>query len=285
MSVTYSVSGPVNGGPANRLLNFTVDIKVDNQIPKQCKKSDLRVVIEGPSNANVSIMGGDRANFKVGFTPTAAGTYWADFVFKGTWANKPHKFPISDGTNCPEIEYEGKYRSGNAPLPLTSSDSVIGATVSSGNEEKKKREEEDKQKEEQHRRDLEDRKRREDEDRKRKANEEDRKRQAEADRLRREEEELQAEVDRLRREEEERQAEEDRLRLEAEEKIRQEEERKIEAERRRKAEAKRIKAEKLEKIEYLRNQFAELSNEELAEEMNKTLERLQILISIQQKRI
>jgi hypothetical protein len=253
----------VNGGPVNRLLTFMVDIKVDNQIPKQCKKTDLKVCIEGPSTiSNVNIMGGDRANFKVSFTPTVAGSHWADFVFKGTWANHPHKFPISDGPNCPEHEYTGKYRSGNAPLPLTSSASVA-SIHSNEDEEKKKREDEERQKEEEHkkeqqRKDLDERKRRE-EDRKRKEEEE------------REE--------RIRREEEE------RIRKEEEERIRKEEEMRLEAERLRKEQSRRVKAQKLEKIENLTNQLSALSNEELASEINKTLERLQILFNIQQKRI
>jgi len=263
MSVSYRISGPVYGGPVNRLLTFTADIKVDEQIPKQCKKTDLKVYIEGPPNTNynANIMGGDRGKFTVSFTPTVPGFHWADFVFKGTWAAQPYKFPISDGPNCPENEYEGKYRSGNVPLPLTSSAS-ISSPPPEDPEEKKKKEEE----------------------KQRKLEEEEKHRKLAEERLKEEETKREHEAQIRRAEDRKRKHEEEEIRQEAERK-RLEEENRLAEERAKKELSRSEKAQKLEKMNSKINQFSVLSNEELVSEINQTLEKLQILLNIQSKRL
>jgi len=139
-------------------------------------------------------LGGDRGKFTINFTPTVPGWHWVDFVFKGTWANDPFKLPISDGPNCPEVQYEGKYRSGNAPLPLQSSTSVPASPVTPAappvneEEEKQKREEDRLRKEDERlRKEEEEKTKREEDERLRK--EEERLKKEEQERLRREEEE------------------------------------------------------------------------------------------------
>eukprot|EP01124_Arcella_intermedia_P025252 TRINITY_DN4480_c0_g3_i1.p1 TRINITY_DN4480_c0_g3~~TRINITY_DN4480_c0_g3_i1.p1 ORF type:complete len:254 (-),score=86.24 TRINITY_DN4480_c0_g3_i1:42-803(-) len=206
MSVTYRVSGAgANGGPANRIIMLTVEMKVDNQFPRNSKKTDLQVVVEGPSNVNsVNIMGGDRGKFVVGFTPTAPGVHWVDFIYQGTFAAEAYRLPVSDGPNCPDFPYEGKQRALGAPAQSASVPSTPQKGLSE--EEIKRREEEERLK-----REEEERLRKEEEERL-KREEEERLRKEEEERLRKEEEE------RLRREEEER----ERLRLEEEARARKE---------------------------------------------------------------
>jgi len=249
MSVSYKFSGAgVSGAPVNRNLVMTVDMKVDDAMPKLSKKTDLKVYIEGPSNiSNISVLGGDRGKFNIGFTPTVPGVHWVELIFKGTWANEAFRLPISDGPNCPEIAYEGKFRSGAVPLPLTTSASVVGPSAEEEAEKiQKKAAEEEKVKEAQIAKQNKD--------------EEDRKQKEEHDRHKKEEE------DRHRREEEARHKEAERKRHE-------------EAERQRKEE------EEHKRREVLRAQLEELSNVDLWGEITLSLERLQILTSIQQKRI
>jgi len=103
------------------MLLIQVNIKVDDQIPFKSQKSDLEVFIEGPEDPKISILGGERGNFHVGFNPSVAGQFWMDFVYKGTVANEPFLLPVKDMFNkVPEVTYTGKYRGGTAVTQTSS---------------------------------------------------------------------------------------------------------------------------------------------------------------------
>jgi hypothetical protein len=272
MSVTYIVSGAgVNGGPVNRKIMVSVDMKMNDTIPRNCKKSDLAVYVEGPSNiSNVSIMGGDRGKFHLGFTPTSPGIHWVDFVFQGVWASEPYKLQISDGANCPATEYEGKYRSGSVPLPVSS---LMSSSAQEDDEKKKnddrQRQEDEARKEEEARkkRDHEEQQRKEEEGRKKKEHEEQQRKEEDARKKKEHEEQQRKEEDaRKKKEHEEQQRKEEEAR-----KKREHEE--LEARR------------KKDRLDAIKAEFNALSNEELAVNIHQTMEKLQILIDIQQSRL
>eukprot|EP01123_Difflugia_compressa_P010973 TRINITY_DN4177_c0_g1_i1.p1 TRINITY_DN4177_c0_g1~~TRINITY_DN4177_c0_g1_i1.p1 ORF type:complete len:221 (+),score=45.64 TRINITY_DN4177_c0_g1_i1:16-678(+) len=122
MSVTYTTSGRnAKGGQVKTMLLVQVAIKIDDQIPFKSQKSDLEVFVEGPEEPKVSVLGGERGNFHVGFTPNVAGQFWLEFVYKGTVANEPFLLPVRDLFNkVPEHPYTGKFRS-NFPEQLSDS--------------------------------------------------------------------------------------------------------------------------------------------------------------------
>jgi len=215
MSVTYAITGrSAKGGAIKQMAILSAAIKVDDGIPTSGKQ-DLEVIIEGPveTQPKISIMGGDRGNFHIGFTPSAAGQYWLDFIFKGTLANEPFLLPVKDAANKvpPTPAYTGKL--------VNRSSGEVGGAKGGDDSASKKREEEERRREEEERlaREEEERLAREDEERLRREEEE---------RLAREEEE------RLQREDEEkmRRDEEERALRENEEKQRKEEEERLEKE-------------------------------------------------------
>jgi len=251
------------------MIMFTVDIKLDDQIPRS-KKSDLQVFVEGPGPlVTPNIMGGDRGKFQIGLKPGPAGTYWVDFVFQGIFAAEPFKLPISEGASCPEYPYEGKQRAQGAPATSASTIPASPATQASGSGRPSAQElEAEKKKEDDRVREEEERQRKDEEDRIRV-----REAEAEHERLRRAEEQERLhhqEQEKLRHQEQERlrHLEQERLRLEEEERARKEAEEKA----------------RLARLAEIRSQFAVLSNQDLSKEIENTIEKLQLLVQEQQKR-
>jgi len=113
--VTYTVDGRGStGGPANKMILFSTTIRVDGEFPADPQKNDLEVYIEGPDNSirNINVTGGGRKSvYHIGFTPKQPGQYWVDFVFRGIWADQPHKLDITDSNfQIPPYPYQGIYR-------------------------------------------------------------------------------------------------------------------------------------------------------------------------------
>jgi len=268
MAISYRVSGAgANGGRSNSMIMFTVEIKIDDQIPRS-KKTDLQVFVESPTPVtNVKIMGGDRGKFQVGFSSGAAGTYWVDFVYQGTFAQDPYKLPISEGSNCPEIPYEGRQRAAGAPAQTPGSPASPlgvsrGSAVKDADSERLRKEEEEKQKFEE-------------DERIRKETEETQKRQQQREEEERKEEERRRHEEEQQNQQREAKQRERLLKEEEEKRIREEEEkhRKEQEEIRRQA-----------RVDAIQKEIMVLTNEELTRDINETLDRLRLLIEEQQKR-
>jgi len=131
--VTYTITGrSAKGGAFKTMLLIQVAIKVDDQIPFKSQKSDLEVIVEGPEEPKISVLGGERGNFHVGFNPNIAGQYWLDFVYKGIVANEPFLVPVKDMFNkVPEVHYTGKSRNGALPPVSALASSKADAPASS----------------------------------------------------------------------------------------------------------------------------------------------------------
>jgi len=236
-------------------------------------------------------MGGERGKFQVGLKPGNAGTYWIDFVYQGRWAAEAYKLPIAEGANCPEVPYEGKQRALGTPPPQTPS-SPLGASLgaSSGAEEKQRKEEAEKQRKEEAEKRREDEKHRKVEaEKQRKEEAEKRKEEAEEkkrleDKLRKEEEDQErVRIEIEKKEEEERERE--KVLREEEERVRREIDRKEEEERERERVLREEQLRKEAKLAEIRAQLATLDNATLSKEIDTTLERLQLLVQEQKKRI
>jgi len=204
MSVTYTMSGrSAKGGQIKQMVILSAAVKVDDSVPNSAK-TDLEVIIECPEDTQpkVSIMGGERGNFHIGFTPSAAGQYWIDLIFKGVLANEPFLLPIKDsGNKVPaQPNYTGK---------LVNRDGASGGggkKVDSG--KSSSREAEDKA-----RRDKEEAERRRFEEQERLRKEEEEKMREEEERMRRDQED---DPDKLENEEDDRSVKEEEERLEKE---------------------------------------------------------------------
>jgi len=224
MSVTYVISGrSAKGGAAKQMAILSAAIRVDDAVPNSTSKTDLEVVIEGPdgdTQPKINIMGGERGNFHIGFTPNSPGQYWLDFIFKGALANEPFLLPVKDATNKvpPHPEYTGRlvHRGG-------SSGGNDEERLLREEEERIRREEEEdrllREEEERLVREEEEQLRKEEEERQRKEEEERERREHEERERKRKEEEEERERHRKEEEERKRREEEERLRKEEEEKL------------------------------------------------------------------
>jgi hypothetical protein len=111
--VAYTITGKgAKGGPAKAMLIFTFNVTVGGKKPTAGLKTDLEVLIEGPSgDIRVNVMGGTGGAFHVGFTPTDPGQHWVDFVYLGAMVSTTFQLDITDNfRKVPAYEYTGKLR-------------------------------------------------------------------------------------------------------------------------------------------------------------------------------
>eukprot|EP01124_Arcella_intermedia_P027735 TRINITY_DN5486_c0_g1_i1.p1 TRINITY_DN5486_c0_g1~~TRINITY_DN5486_c0_g1_i1.p1 ORF type:complete len:696 (-),score=222.75 TRINITY_DN5486_c0_g1_i1:722-2809(-) len=135
--LSYSISGKgCKGGILGTMIIFNVTMFVNGNLPES-QKEDLQIFIEPEEEAFVSIMGGVKGTFSIGFKPKVAGYYWVDFVFKGQWAPNPYPLPVAaPGQTMNASQYKGIHRQ-------VAKDPQANKMLL---EEKRKKEQEDKEK-------------------------------------------------------------------------------------------------------------------------------------------
>lgn len=111
--VAYTITGKgAKGGVAKQMLIFTCNITVSGKKPTAGIKTDLEVLIEGPSgDVRVNVMGGPQGAFHIGFTPTEPGQHWVDFIYLGAMLEETFRLDITDNfRKTPTYDYTGKLR-------------------------------------------------------------------------------------------------------------------------------------------------------------------------------